>query len=132
MIIIGKKCMNIKMKKSNIILMTINFTEESCIHHSCLHSIFISLFGLIFLFFQKRKIPIIITKILSFFETSKQNSSSPRLIFYLLDQIGTVAWSIAKLRPHLIQVIISLPGDTESLPLMNRFIYSSNVSHLFA
>ena len=53
--------------KQNIILMTIKFIDESCIHYSCLHSIFIRLFVLIFLIFQKRKIPIIITKILSFF-----------------------------------------------------------------
>ena len=41
-----KNCMN---KKSDIILITIKFIEKSCIHHSCLHSIFISLFVLIFL-----------------------------------------------------------------------------------
>ena len=38
-----------------------NKIEESCIHHLCLPLIFISLFVLIF-----QKIPIIITKILSF------------------------------------------------------------------
>ena len=40
-----------------------NQIEESCIHHSCLYSIFISLFGLIF---QKRQIPIITKNILSY------------------------------------------------------------------
>ena len=79
--------MNIKMKN--------NQTEESCIHHSCLRSIFISLFVLIFLIFQKRKIPIIITREMFIFETRKQNSSSLWLICYLLDQIRAVAWSIA-------------------------------------
>ena len=65
--------------------MTIKFTEESCIHHSRLHSIFISLFGLIF---QKRKNTNNYFKNIVIFETSKQNSSNLRLICYLLNQIG--------------------------------------------
>ena len=75
--------------------MKIKFIEESCIHHSCLHSNLISLFGLIF---QKRKILIIITKILSFLRQENRTGVAIRLIC-VLDQIRTVAWSIAKLRP---------------------------------
>ena len=80
--------------------MTFKFIEVSCIHHSCLHSIFVSLLVLFFLIFKNIVI----------FVTRKQNSSSLGPICYQLEQTRKGSYPPTE---HLIQVIISLRGGVQ-------------------
>ena len=69
-----------------------NKIEESCIYHLCLHSICNSLFVLIF---QKRKILIIITKLLSFLRiTYIETSKKLEILFLMLNIVAAVVMDL--------------------------------------